>query len=126
MTRIADITSPTARSRLRPHRRHWRSIEPGSLCLGYYRGLFCGRWLLRSYLGRGTQQYTVKTFATADDSEPADGEEIMSFAQAQQRAIALHREWRRLRRMERAAQRADAIGAGVRVSVDVTVTPLPS
>jgi integrase len=73
---------------------HYRTIEEG-LHLGYRkpRGRRgkpapAGKWLLRSY--RGGQTYRVETIGIADDFSDADGVVILDFAQAQNKARALH------------------------------------
>jgi integrase len=94
--KIKDSTleSRTARSRLRVrHKPYFRLIEQG-LHLGY-RKLVSGpgTWIVRRYVGGGN--YTVKNLTTADEklviaddfSEP-DGNSVLSFAQAQERAKA--------------------------------------
>jgi hypothetical protein len=88
--RDSNLETRTARSRLPVrHKPYFRLIEPG-LHLGY-RKLTSGpgTWLVRRYAGEG--RYTTENlrtadgaFVLADDFETADGERILTFAQAQQ------------------------------------------
>jgi integrase len=90
--RDSNLETRTARSRLPVrHKPYFRLIEPG-LHLGY-RKLTSGpgTWLVRRYAGEG--RYTTENlrtadgaFVLADDFETADGERILTFAQAQQAA----------------------------------------
>jgi integrase len=92
--RDSNLETRTARGRLRvAHKAYFRLIEPG-LHLGYRKlASGPGTWVVRRYSGEG--RYTVKNLITADDnlvvaddfSEP-DGNSILSFAQAQERAKA--------------------------------------
>src|SRR5262245_34355052 len=95
--RDANLETRTARRRLPlRHKPFFRLIEPG-LHLGY-RKLTSGpgTWLARRYSGEG--RYAVENLRTADgalvladDYEDADGERILSFAQAQRAARGSHR-----------------------------------
>jgi integrase len=57
------------------------------LHLGYRKGITVGKWVARIYVG--DQKYVVETIATADDHEDADGERVLTFWQAQDRARGL-------------------------------------
>lgn len=90
--RDSNLETRTARSRLRTrHKPYFRLIEPG-LHLGYRKlASGPGTWIARRYTGDGA--YTVSNLRTADgelviadDYAEADGERVLSFAQAQQRA----------------------------------------
>jgi integrase len=87
--RDSNLETRTARARLRvQHKPYFRLIEPG-LHLGYRRlAGGPGTWLVRRYSGEG--RYTAENLRAADgaivladDFEDADGEQILSFAQAQ-------------------------------------------
>ncbi len=90
----SNLESRAARSRLRVrHKPYFRQIEPG-LHLGY-RKLVSGpgTWTVRRYVGGGN--YTVKNLTTADarlviadDFSEADGNSVLSFAQANEWAKA--------------------------------------
>src|SRR5262245_36515778 len=85
--RDANLGSREARSRLKVRGRPYsRLIEP-KLHLGYRR--LAGRpgsWCVRRYVG--SQSYTVSALkGVADDFADADGETVLSFAQAQQAAL---------------------------------------
>ena len=94
--RDSNLETRTARNRLRVrHKPYFRLIEPG-LHLGYRKlASGPGTWIARRYNGGGN--YTVKNLTTTDDklviaddySEP-DGNRILSFAQAQEKAKAQH------------------------------------
>lgn len=83
--RDAELDSRTARSRLKARGKpYYRSIDPG-LHLGYRRlagGV--GKWVVRLY--QGDEQYAVETIATADDLSHANGVDVLTFAQAQDKA----------------------------------------
>jgi integrase len=89
--RDAALETRTARSRLKVrHKPYFRLIEPG-LHLGYRKlASGPGTWVARRYDGDGG--YTTENLRTidaalvlADDYEDADGRQILSFAQAQQK-----------------------------------------
>jgi hypothetical protein len=85
----ANLESRTARSRLKRGRQpHWQSLVPGRVHLGYqcWKGDKEGRWVLRRYIGN--DKYRSTTLGRADDAANADGEHILSFAQAGQAAPA--------------------------------------
>jgi integrase len=86
--RRVDLSTPTARKRL-PVRRnskpHWHPITEGR-SLGYRRIEVAGSWCARYYHGSG--KYAEETLGLADDVISADGEEILTFAQALKQAIA--------------------------------------
>jgi integrase len=67
---------------------HWRLVSEGAH-LGYYRGQRVGKWVARfRKLGAGGG-YAKKTLGEADDVRDADGETILTFRQADEKA----REW---------------------------------
>src|SRR5262245_15420677 len=65
---------------------YWRSIGSG-LHVGYRKGKDARRWVARIYVGRG--QYVVETIGQADDFADADGLDVLTFWQAQDRARQL-------------------------------------
>ena len=72
----------------------WQVLEKGQLHIGYRRrkATVAGLWLVRRYVGtdeRGIGHYNKTTLGSADDFEEANGTTILSFFQAQQKAIAL-------------------------------------
>ena len=89
--RDASLQSRESRGRLRPQGKpHYRLIE-GGLHLGYRkprgrRGkpAGAGAWVVRRYIG--DEKYATHTIGAADDFSDANGETILSFAQAQQKA----------------------------------------
>jgi integrase len=89
--RIRSSTIETRTQRLRlPVRKKpvFVSIAPG-VSLGYRRNRMSGSWILRSADGKGGNW--TKAFAIADDHEPANGEDVLDFWQAQDRARQLAR-----------------------------------
>lgn len=86
--RDANLGTREARARLKARGKpHWRHIEPG-LHLGYRRlAGKPGTWSVRRYVGN--QKYVVEAIeGVADDNSDADGRTVLSFAQAQRRALA--------------------------------------
>lgn len=90
--RDAALETRSARSRLKvAHKPYYRLIAPG-LHLGYRKlASGPGTWIARRYIGDGT--YAVENLRTrgnlivvADDFSDADGDAVLSFAQAQDQA----------------------------------------
>jgi integrase len=76
------ITTPAQRSRLTPrHEPYWRGIHPG-LHLGYRKG----KWIVRRSEAGHT---TKKSIGYADDRDKANGQTILSFQQATEKALTL-------------------------------------
>lgn len=95
----------TARSALKSrHQPYWLNIAEG-VALGYRRGPQGGSWYCRIYEGDG--KYHQDSIAGADDHIDANGETVMTFYQAQERARALAK--------QREKQR------GIGVAADATV-----
>ena len=85
--RDAQLETRTARSKLKPRGKpYYRSIGP-DIHLGYRKGDNAHRWVARTYLGNGA--YSMQVIGDADDLLDADGETILNFFQAQDRARAL-------------------------------------
>jgi integrase len=90
--RDAKLETRAARDRLKPREKpHWRTIIPQALHLGYRRrrSSAAGYWVERRYVRRDGpgSPYRVETIGLADDYQDANGETVLSYAQAQQRAI---------------------------------------
>ena len=68
---------------------YWRAVGKG-LHVGYRKGKTSGVWVIRRYLG--DRSYKIETIAEADDILDADGEGILDFWQAQDRARGLRRD----------------------------------
>jgi hypothetical protein len=83
--RDATLNSRTARARLKVrHKPYYRLLESG-LHLGYRKPASGpGNRLLRQYKGNGN--YQLKNLAPAHDYADANGQDILSFAQAQNKA----------------------------------------
>ncbi|HET7447397.1 MAG TPA: site-specific integrase [Methyloceanibacter sp.] len=112
--RDADLESRTARSKLKPRGKpYYRSIG-AALHIGYRKGAREGKWVVRRYVG--DQAYVVETIGTADDADDANGDTILNFWQAQERAhsgpyrvrdaIAAYRHY--------LGERGDSYGTGIR------------
>jgi integrase len=84
--RIRESTLDSREARLKLKQRgkpYWRSIGPG-LHVGYRKGQDARRWVARIYVGSG--QYVVESIGHADDLADADGANVLTFWQAQDRA----------------------------------------
>ena len=89
--RDSNLDTRAARGRLIGRRKpYWRLLEEG-LHLGYRkpkgrsgRAAQAGKWVVRHYLGE--QSYSVENIAAADDYSDADGNTILNFKQAQDKA----------------------------------------
>jgi len=90
--RDARIESRNARLKLLPKSEpYWRAIGPGTH-LGYYRSVkqSAGSWIARfRAIGQRSGGYRKCRLGTADDVRDPDGGEILSFAEAQEKA----RQW---------------------------------
>ena len=82
--RDAQLESRAARGKLKANGKpYYKAIGEG-LHLGYRKGRTEGKWVVRRYLGH--QDYKVETIACADDLLDADGEKVLTFWQAQDKA----------------------------------------
>src|SRR5262245_37646184 len=89
--RDAALDTRTSRSKLKPHKNpYWRMLDKGTH-LGYRRiGGKPGSWTLRVYVpGRPANPYDLSVIGIADDLSDANGADVLSFSQAQNRARAL-------------------------------------
>jgi integrase len=85
--RDSKLDSREARAKLKARGKpYWRLLEPG-LHLGYRRlSKRPGTWCVRRYVG--DQAYEVEALeGVADDFSEADGHSVLSFAQAQRKAL---------------------------------------
>lgn len=104
--RNANLETRTARARLAKERFHWSSIAEG-LALGYRRTkVGYGTWTVRA-LDRDAGKYVTDRIGRADDTEDADGRQVLTYHQAADRARTLS---------------AAARGPGVQASGPLTVT----
>jgi integrase len=86
LVKDSRLESREARSRLKIRKEpYWRLITEG-IHLGYYRGDRGGMWHARTRTLDG-KRYTKAALAKADDISRADGNTVLSFAQAQEQAI---------------------------------------
>jgi hypothetical protein len=88
--RTSRLETRTARLKLRVRRKphDFTSISPG-IALGYRRCASAGRWVVKVADGHGG--YWTKVVGIADDFEDTDGEHVLSWWQAQDKARALAR-----------------------------------
>jgi integrase len=92
--RDAKLETRAARDRLKPGPDvHWRTVVPKQLHLGYRRRRKGkpGVWIVRHYLGLdagSVGRYRKETIGIADDFEDADGQAVLSYADAQRLALA--------------------------------------
>jgi integrase len=88
--RASRLETRTARLKLRVRRKphDFTSISPG-IALGYRRCASAGRWVVKVADGHGG--YWTKVVGIADDFEDTDGEHVLSWWQAQDKARALAR-----------------------------------
>jgi integrase len=85
--RPSQLATRTARAKLAAQKKpYWLVLDRG-IALGYRAGP--GTWNVRAADGGGGNW--VKSFGLADDREAADGEHVLDFAQAQDKARALAR-----------------------------------
>ena len=83
----AKITTRSARSNLKARKApYWRAID-GGLHIGYRKGMDAGTWTVR--YRNPDRSYVTKAIGKADDLLNADGDEVLDFSQAQNKA----REW---------------------------------
>jgi integrase len=78
-TREARLRLPVSATR----DAYWRIIEP-KLSIGYYKGPQGGIWFVRSRKGN---RYIKARLALADDASDSNGTTILSFAEAQRKAL---------------------------------------
>jgi integrase len=85
--RDAKLDTRNARARLKARREpYWRSISEG-LAIGFRKGAKGGTWIARHYTPDHGRRF--QALGTTDDVANADGEHVLSFAQAQ----AVARRW---------------------------------
>ena len=86
-TRASNLESRTARLKLPVAKKPIFAKIGDGIGLGYRRNQTAGTWIVRAADGNGANW--TKAFATADDFEDADGEKMLNFWQAQDRARGL-------------------------------------
>jgi integrase len=88
-TRAAKLETRTTRLKLRVQRKpYFTTIAPG-IGLGYRRNVGAGTWSVRASDGHGGNW--LKSFAVADDHEEANGESVLDFWMAQDKARTIAR-----------------------------------
>jgi integrase len=113
--RDARLDTRTARLKLSQQKEpHWRQISPGCH-LGYYKGDVVGTWIARWRPLGHTGGYRKSRLGAADDVRDANGLDILSFVQAQEKARTwfdrMARQGSALEEGERPSTVADAIAA---------------
>ncbi|MGB5835194.1 MAG: tyrosine-type recombinase/integrase [Thiohalocapsa sp.] len=84
--RDARLETRDARARLKvQHEPYWRQIHAG-LFVGYRKGTTGGVWIARIMEGA---RYRKKRLGIADDHQDADGDNVLTFAQASRRTMAI-------------------------------------
>ena len=91
----ADLSDRTSRGRLKARAKPYYQTLGRGLHLGYRKGKRDGQWVRRIYLGDG--QYDTATFATADDRAESNGDTILTWDEAQDKARQLRDEFIRQR-----------------------------
>jgi integrase len=99
--RDSRLETRAARDRLALGKVQWKTITPKLLHLGYKRKRKneTGQWVVRHYLGLdgdGVGRYSTTTIGPADDHADADGQSILSYAQAQKIALEMNPSARRV------------------------------
>lgn len=84
--RSGDLGSRDAREGLRGRREPYFMVIERGLSLGYRKTSEGGSWLVRRYDPLAKRHFESR-LGTADDSRDADGHEVLSFAQAQRKAL---------------------------------------
>jgi len=84
--RSAKLDTRSARAKL-PRRRepYWAAIAPGH-ALGYRAGRQGGTWIARLYVADAEPPIRYQSLGSADDTLEANGAEVLTFAQAQEKA----------------------------------------
>ena len=85
--RDTDLDTRAARSKLRIRGKPYYKVIGQGLHVGYRKGKRAGMWVVRRYAGAST--YVVETIAEADDYADADGDKVLTFWQAQDRARSI-------------------------------------
>lgn len=88
-TRSAKVETRNARLKLEPRQKPYFVTVSPRIALGYRRTQGAGTWVVRAADGHGSNW--TKAFAIADDHEDANGNSVLTFWQAQDRARALAR-----------------------------------
>lgn len=84
--RNADLGTREARRRLKVHSEpYWLVLERG-LSLGYRKSAEGGAWIVRRY-EPSRRRHVEHRLTNADDHRDADGTEVLSFGQAQRKAL---------------------------------------
>ena len=85
---MVRLQTPAARSKLAAgHDPYYFELRRG-LHIGYYKGAAAATWVMRE---RRQRRYAKRTLGLADDDMPADGAKVLTWAQAQAKALASDR-----------------------------------
>lgn len=89
VVRAAKLDTPSARAKLAKRAEpYWAPLTPGH-AIGYRRGKNGGTWIARLYRPAKEPPMRYLSLAAADDTMAADGDGVLTFAQAQAKA----RDW---------------------------------
>jgi integrase len=111
-TRAPKIENRTSRLKLPVRRKpYYAAIAPG-ISLGYRRNQGAGVWVVRASDGHGKNW--IKRFAVADDHEETNGESVLTYWAAQDRARVIGRRAESTGRPATVAEALDAYEANLR------------
>ena len=88
-TRATSLETRTSRLKLTPRKKPYFTGIALGIALGYRRLQDAGTWTVRANNGNGSRW--TKVFAIADDNEDANGNTVLNFWQAQDRARSIAR-----------------------------------
>ncbi len=88
-TRASKLETRTTRLRLEIRRKPYFVTVAPNIAVGYRRNIGAGTWSVRASDGHGSNW--LKSFAVADDHEESNGESVLDFWAAQDRARAIAR-----------------------------------
>jgi integrase len=111
-TRASKIENRTARLKLPVRRKPYFVTVAPTIGLGYRRNQGSGMWVVRAADGHGGNW--TKAFAVADDHEEANGESVLNFWQAQDRARTIARRGESSSRPVTVAEAIDAYEGDLR------------
>lgn len=86
VVREVRLQERTACQRLKVrHHPYWKTISEG-VHIGYYRGRRGGKWIARYREARSTDPYATSSIGVADDLVEANGDTVLNYKQALDKA----------------------------------------